>query len=49
MVKVKRNDVIYPCKNEEQVKLFVEAGYEIIAEPKAEAPKAKTPKTKSSK
>lgn len=40
VVIVERDGVKYPCKNEEQLKLFLEAGYKEIPE-KAEETKPK--------
>lgn len=38
-VKVKKDDVIYICKSEEQLKLFLDAGYEVVEEVKKKAEK----------
>lgn len=42
---VKRGDVKYPCKSEEQLKLFLDSGYTIVAgRTKEEKPKTKEEK-----
>lgn len=46
-VTVKRDDVIYTCTSEEQLKLFLDAGYERLEE--AEKPKKTTRKRTTNK
>lgn len=43
-VTVKKGDVSYVCTSDEQLQLFIEAGYQEEKQPEAEAPKAAPPK-----
>ena len=44
-VKVKRGDVLYFVTSEEQLKLFLEAGYEVVDKPKRKTEVATKRKT----
>ena len=48
-VKVKRGDVLYFVTNEEQLKLFLEAGYEVVDKPKRKTAGATTKTTGTKK
>lgn len=39
VVMVKRGDVVFPCKSEEQLNLFLKAGYVKVEPAKVEEPK----------
>ena len=48
-VKVKRGDVLYFVTSEEQLKLFLDAGYEVVDKPKRKTHAVATTKTGTKK